>query len=181
MGEMRGASGLGGFNFRGLLVRLALMIATLDDDYWMKEALGLAREAGSRGEIPVGALVVHHPVGGVPAVIGRGFNRREAEHDASAHAEIVAIREAGVFLKSWRLLDCTMYVTLEPCPMCAGGIVQARIGRLVFGCTDPKAGAVKTLFELCTDVRLNHRVEVVSGVMACEAATLLKEFFAARR
>jgi tRNA(adenine34) deaminase len=148
---------------------------------WMEQALALARQAAAEGEIPVGALVVWHPAGQEPRIIGRGFNRREAEHDPSAHAEIVAMREAGRALGSWRLLDCTLYVTLEPCPMCAGAMVQARLPRVVYGCTDPKAGAVDTLFQLCTDVRLNHRLEVVKGVMACEAAGLLKEFFARRR
>src|SRR5678816_4366306 len=153
----------------------------LTHDHWMAQALELARTAAAEGEIPVGALVVHHPENVEPRIIGRGFNRREAQHDASAHAEIVAMREAGAFLNSWRLLDCTLYVTLEPCPMCAGAIVQARLPRLVFGCTDPKAGAVTTLYQICTDVRLNHRVEVVAGVQAEEAAQVLKSFFAARR
>jgi tRNA(adenine34) deaminase len=153
----------------------------LNDEQWMNEALALAREAAAAGEIPVGAIVVHHAPGDAPRIIGRGFNRREAENDPSAHAEIVAMREAGAFLKSWRLLDCTMYVTLEPCPMCAGGIVQARLKRLVYGCTDPKAGAVDTLFKLCTDERLNHRVEVAGGVLAEECGRVLKEFFSARR
>ncbi len=156
----------------------------LDHAFWMNEALSLAKLAAAAGEIPVGAIVVHHPAGGAGGearIIGRGFNRREAEHDPSAHAEIVAMREAGRALESWGLLDCTMYVTLEPCPMCAGGTVQARLPRLVYGCADPKAGAVETLFKLCTDVRLNLRVEVVGGVMAEECARVLKEFFAARR
>ena len=147
----------------------------------MAHALELARAAAAQGEIPVGAIVVHHPENAEPRIIGRGFNRREADHDASAHAEIVAMREAGAFLKSWRLLDCTLYVTLEPCPMCAGAIVQARLPRLVFGCTDPKAGAVATLYQICTDARLNHRVEVIGGIMPCEAAAELKAFFATRR
>ncbi len=152
-----------------------------DDTPWMFEALQLGREAAGAGEIPVGAIVLHHPEGREPVIIGRGFNRRVAEHDPSAHAEIVAMREAGRTLASWRLLDCTLYVTLEPCPMCAGAMVQARLPRLVFGCTDPKAGAVETLFRICSDPRLNHRVEVVGGIMANEAAELLKTFFAARR
>jgi tRNA(adenine34) deaminase len=147
----------------------------------MNEALALARAAADAGEIPVGAIVVHHPSGPEPRIIGRGFNRREAQHDPSAHAEIVAMREAGIALQSWRLLDCTLYVTLEPCPMCAGAIVQARLEQLVYGCTDPKAGAVETLFEICTDERLNHRVEVAGGIEAEACARVLKEFFAARR
>jgi tRNA(adenine34) deaminase len=158
-----------------------------DHLHWMREALTLAAEAGARGEIPVGAIVVHHPAaageagGGDPHIIGRGFNRRETDADPSAHAEIVAMREAGKFLGHWRLLDCTLYVTLEPCPMCAGAIVQSRLPQLVYGCRDPKAGAVDSLFTLCTDVRLNHRVEVVADLLAEESAALLKAFFAARR
>jgi tRNA(adenine34) deaminase len=148
---------------------------------WMREALTLAADAGARGEIPVGAIVVHHPAVGETRIIGRGHNRRETDADPSAHAEIVAMREAGKALGHWRLLDCTLYVTLEPCPMCAGALVQSRLTRLVYGCRDPKAGAVDSLFTLCTDPRLNHRLEVVSDVLAEEAAALLKTFFAARR
>jgi tRNA(adenine34) deaminase len=165
--------------FYGLLGRV--MAAVLDHQQWMEAALALAREAGAAGEIPVGAVVVHHPAGGEPRVIGAGFNRREAEDDPSAHAEIVAMRAAGKVLGSWRLVDCTLYVTLEPCPMCAGAMVQGRVERVVYGCTDPKAGAVETLYKLCSDVRLNHRVEVIGGMRAEEAAGLLRAFFAARR
>ena len=148
---------------------------------WMRQALELGRQAATQGEIPVGAIVVYHPPGAPPRVIGQGYNRREADNDPSAHAEIVAMRQAGVALQSWRLLDCTLYVTLEPCPMCAGAMVQARLPRVVYGCADPKAGAVDTLFQLCTDSRLNHRLEVVPGVLADEAAALLRDFFAQRR
>ena len=148
---------------------------------WMKEALALARQAGAEGEIPVGAIVVHHPGEGPVRIVGRGYNRREAENDPSAHAEIVAMRQAGRELGTWRLVDCTLYVTLEPCPMCAGAMVQGRLERVVYGCADPKAGAVETLYRLCEDERLNHRVEVVSGIMGEEAAALLKAFFAVRR
>jgi len=147
----------------------------------MKQALELARQAAAQGEIPVGALVVYHPAGAAPRVIGRGFNRREAENDPSAHAEIVAMREAGRELGTWRLNNCTLYVTLEPCPMCAGAMVQGRVERVVFGCTDPKGGAVETLYTICTDPRLNHRLAVVRGVLEEEAALVLREFFAARR
>jgi tRNA(adenine34) deaminase len=155
---------------------------------WMREALELARAAAAAGEVPVGAIVVHHPgrsagsgAGSVGRIIGRGFNRREAHDDPSAHAEIVAMREAGRSLGTWRLENCTLYVTLEPCPMCAGAMVQGRVDRLVYGCTDPKAGAVDTLYQLCTDPRMNHRLEVVGGVLAEESAALLRAFFAARR
>src|SRR4051812_28298728 len=154
---------------------------SLDHVASMGRALELARQAAAAGEIPVGAIVVHHPAGAVPRVIGEGFNRREAEHDCSAHAEIVAMRQAGGVLKSWRLLDCTLYVTLEPCPMCAGAMVQARLPRVVYGCLDPKAGAVETLYKICSDARLNHRVDAVGGVCADDAAALLRAFFAERR
>jgi tRNA(adenine34) deaminase len=156
-------------------------LPALDHDRWMKEALLLAEQAGAMEEVPIAALIVHHPPGEEPVLIGFGHNRREADHDPSAHAEIVAMRVAGKELGHWRLTDCTMYVTLEPCPMCAGAIVQARLPRLVYGCSDPKAGAVDTLFQLCTDSRLNHRVEVIRDVRAAESAALLKRFFAARR
>ncbi|MEI8194400.1 MAG: tRNA adenosine(34) deaminase TadA [Phycisphaerae bacterium] len=158
---------------------------TTTDEHWMRTALDLARQAADVGEIPVGAIIVHQPrtaAGEVEGIIiGQGFNRREAQCDPTAHAEIVAMRQAGQALRQWRLLDCTMYVTLEPCPMCAGALVNARLPRLVYGCSDPKAGAVASLYQLCTDSRLNHRVEVVSGLLADEASALLKAFFASRR
>ena len=157
------------------------MSQPLDHEHWMREALALAAQAAQKEEIPVGAIIVHHPMGGVPQIIGAGFNQRENDHDPSAHAEIVAMRQAGKALNHWRLLYCTLYVTLEPCPMCAGAIVQSRLPRLVYGCLDPKAGAVHSLFQLCTDARLNHRVEVIPNILAEESATLLKSFFAARR
>lgn len=144
----------------------------------MQMAIELARQAEAIGEVPIGCVVVHDPT---RRVVGRGFNRRQADHDPTAHAEILAMREAGAALGHWRLLDCTLYVTLEPCPMCAGAMVNARIPRLVYGCDDPKAGAVKTLFQLCQDGRLNHRVEVESGVMTEECAELLRAFFKAQR
>src|SRR4051812_45562789 len=127
------------------------------EERWMREALVLAREASDADEVPIGAVVVHLPSG---RIIGRGANRRERDHDPTAHAEILAMREAGGALGHWRLLDCALYVTLEPCPMCAGALVNARIPRLVYGCDDPKAGAVRTLYQLCEDERLNHRLEV---------------------
>ena len=155
--------------------------AAVDDDAFMEQALVLARAAAAEGEIPVGALVVHQPPGAAPRIIGRGCNRREADRDPTAHAEIVALREAGRALGAWRLADCTLYVTLEPCPMCAGAVVNARLPRLVYGCADPKAGAVATLYHLCTDGRLNHRLTVVGGVQAAAAGQLLRAFFARRR
>ena len=145
---------------------------------WMQQAIEQAREAQRLGEVPIGCVIVHDRS---QRVIGRGYNRRQTDCDATAHAEILAIREAGRTLGDWRLLDCTLYVTLEPCPMCAGAIVNARIPRLVWGCDDPKAGAVRSLFQLCDDRRLNHRVEAVGGVMAAECAKLLQDFFLAQR
>jgi tRNA(adenine34) deaminase len=144
----------------------------------MHFAIEQAKLALSAGEVPIGCVIVHLPTN---QIVGRGFNRREAEHDPTAHAEIRAMREAGKSLGHWRLLDCALVVTLEPCPMCAGAIVNARVPRLIYGCDDPKAGAVRTLFTLCEDERLNHRVSVEPGVMAAECADLLKEFFRLQR
>lgn len=152
-----------------------------NDAHWMSEALVLAREAAAAGEIPVGAILLSRRQGESPRILGRGFNRRESDHDPTAHAEIIALRQASQTLQSWRLLHCTLYVTLEPCPMCAGAIVQARLPRLVYGCSDPKAGAVHSLFSLCSDHRLNHQVQITAGILAVESAALLKSFFAARR
>src|SRR6476661_5033396 len=145
---------------------------------WMSDAISLARSAAELGEVPIGCVVVHDASG---AIIGRGYNRRETDRDPTAHAEIVAMREAGRALDHWRLVDCTLVVTLEPCPMCAGAIVQARIPRLVYGCDDPKAGAVRTLYQLCHDQRLNHQVEVTSGVLAEDCAAILRSFFREQR
>ena len=147
-------------------------------DQAMRHALSLARAAMDAGEVPIGCVVVHDPSG---EIVGRGYNRRETSHDPTAHAEILAMREAGTALGHWRLVDCTLVVTLEPCPMCAGAIVNARVPRLIYGCDDPKAGAVRTLFQLCSDARLNHRVEVTAGVLADDCAELLRAFFRQRR
>jgi tRNA(adenine34) deaminase len=140
---------------------------------WMFEALTEARAAGSEGEVPVGAIVVR---GG--HILGRGRNRRESRGDPLAHAELEAIAEARAKVESWRFEGCTMYVTLEPCAMCAGALVNARIERLVFGALDPKAGFCGSLGDLVRDPRLNHRLEVVGGVLADESSALLKSFFA---
>jgi tRNA(adenine34) deaminase len=149
---------------------------------WAGELMGLALEqarlAWSVGEVPIGAVVFHGPS---QKVIAAGHNLRETTEDPTAHAEIVAIRRASEVLGTWRLLDCTLAVTLEPCCMCAGAIVNARIPRLVYGCDDPKAGAVATLYQLCSDDRLNHRVEVTGGVRRDECAELLREFFRIQR
>jgi tRNA(adenine34) deaminase len=147
-------------------------------DESMLEAIALAQSARAMDEVPIGCVIVHDPTG---RIVGRGCNRRQLDRDATAHAEIIAIRQAGQTLGDWRLLDCTLYVTLEPCPMCAGAIVNARIPRLVYGCPDPKAGAVRTLFQLCDDQRLNHRVEIVAGVMSEQCAALLTDFFRDQR
>ena len=149
-----------------------------DADHWMRQAIEQARLALAADEVPIGCVIVHEPTA---RIIGAGYNRRETDHDPTAHAEIIAMRQAGAALGHWRLLDCTLYVTLEPCPMCAGAMVNARISKLVYGCDDPKAGAVRTLFQLCSDPRLNHRLEVQPGVLADECAQLLRDFFKIRR
>jgi tRNA(adenine34) deaminase len=144
----------------------------------MREALAEAALAAAADEVPIGAVIVHEPT---QAIIGRGRNRREADHDPTAHAEILALREAGQAIGHWRIHDCTLYVTLEPCAMCAGAMVNARLPRVVYGCDDPKAGAVRTLYTICEDQRLNHRIEVVAGVLAEECAEALQAFFRKRR
>ena len=145
------------------------------DEIWMALALDEARAAARAGDVPVGAVVVHQEL-----VIGRGRNRREVDGDPTAHAEIVALREAARTLGSWRVA-ATLYVTHEPCAMRAGAVVNARVQRWVFGCTNPKAGAVVTLFQIPTDGRLNHRVEIESGVRAEACAAELRVFFAELR
>jgi tRNA(adenine34) deaminase len=147
-------------------------------EIWMREAIAEAEKALAADEVPIGAVVVHEPSG---KIIGRGHNRRENDHDPTAHAEIIALREAAHTIGHWRLLDCVLVITLEPCPMCAGAAVNARIAKLVYGCADPKAGAVRTLFRLCDDERLNHRVAIEEGVLAEECAELLRGFFRAQR
>ena len=147
-----------------------------EDRRWMEEALALARMAEEAGDVPVGALVVR---GG--RVLGRGFNRREAACDPTAHAEVLALREAAETDGIWRLDGATLYVTLEPCPMCAGALINARIARLVFGAADPKGGACGSLFDIPSDPRLNHRVPTTSGVMAEESGAMLRAFFEERR
>lgn len=142
----------------------------------MLEAIAWAKEAASRGDVPIGALVVLDG-----QIIGRGFNTRESEHDPSGHAEIVALREAGRRVQRWRLDGATLVVTLEPCVMCAGAIVNSRIKRLVYGAADPKAGAVDSLYQVLGDSRLNHQVEVLAGVQAKACQEMLREFFLAAR
>jgi tRNA(adenine34) deaminase len=142
----------------------------------MREALVLADEASRRGEVPVGAVVVKEG-----AVVGRGFNHPVGAADPTAHAEIVALREAATALGNYRLPGCELYVTLEPCAMCAGAIMHARIARLIYGASDPKTGACGSVVDLFSEKKLNHHTTVKGGVLAVEAGRLLSEFFAARR
>jgi tRNA(adenine34) deaminase len=147
----------------------------MTDEHWMGVALEEARTAAASGDVPVGAVVIIDDL-----IIGRGRNRREVDRDPTAHAEIVALREAAATLGHWRV-EGTLVVTHEPCPMCAGALVNARVARLVFGCPNPKAGAVATLYQIVSDPRLNHRVAVTSGVRAAECAAVLQAFFAELR
>ncbi|HEX2466561.1 MAG TPA: tRNA adenosine(34) deaminase TadA [Thermoanaerobaculia bacterium] len=149
----------------------------MDDLRWMAEALVEARRAAELGEVPVGAVVVD----GAGEIVSRAHNTKETNGDPLGHAEILALRQASVLLGGWRLSGCTLYVTLEPCAMCAGALVHSRVERLVFGTEDPKAGFCGSLGNLVQDPRLNHRIEVTSGVMREECATMLKGFFAALR
>ena len=149
---------------------------TPDDSVWMSRALELAAEAARCGEVPVGALIVR---GG--EVLAEGHNRTVTDCDPSAHAEVVVVRGAGARLGDWRLTDCTLYVTLEPCAMCCGAIVLARIPRVVYGASDPKSGMAGSLGNLLQDSALNHRAEVTTGVQAEAAGALLREFFRERR
>jgi tRNA(adenine34) deaminase len=148
----------------------------LPHERWMQLALEQARCAFDVEEVPVGAVIIHND-----QVIGEGYNQREALNDPTAHAEMIAITQAAQALGSWRLLDCTLYVTLEPCPMCAGAIVQARLPRVIFGTVDPKAGACQTLYRITDDARLNHRCAVLGGVLQEECRAILQEFFALQR
>jgi tRNA(adenine34) deaminase len=150
----------------------------LSDDELMLAAIEQARLAHAMGEVPIGCVIWHDPSA---RIIATGHNERETTQDPTSHAEVVAMRRAAAVLGSWRLTDCTLVVTLEPCPMCAGAIVNARVPRLVYGCADPKAGAVRTLHTLCEDARLNHQVAVTAGVMSDACAELLRAFFREQR
>ncbi|HEY4312777.1 MAG TPA: tRNA adenosine(34) deaminase TadA [Pirellulales bacterium] len=143
---------------------------------FMRQALAQARLAAEQDEVPVGAVIVHEG-----RVIAAAHNQREQLQDPTAHAEMIAITQASAAVGSWRLHDCLLYVTLEPCPMCAGAIVQARLPWVIYGAADPKAGAVDTLFQLLNDARLNHRTQSVRGVLAEEASALLSDFFRQQR
>jgi tRNA(adenine34) deaminase len=151
-------------------------VSTPDDEHWMRLAIAEARRALEHDDVPIGAVVVH---GG--EVLATGRNERELRQDPTAHAEAIALREAARALGSWRVLDSTLYVTLEPCPMCAGAVVLARLPRVVYGCADPKAGAAGSVLDVLAEPRLNHRPQVTGGVLAGECAALLTDFFAARR
>jgi len=150
------------------------------DERWMREAIAEARRAEAHGEVPVGAVLVADG-----AIIARGHNLRERAQDPTAHAELIALKAAAARSRTWRLSGVTVYVTLEPCPMCAGALVNARVDRVVWGAADPKAGATETLYSIGSDERLNHRFEVCAGVLADECGSLLTDFFrrirAARR
>src|SRR5438067_10057260 len=146
------------------------------DIQFMQEALAEARSADEAGEVPVGALLVHDG-----KILARSGNRTIRDNDPTAHAEMVVLREAARLLGNYRLADTTLYVTIEPCSMCAGAIIQARVPRLVYGADDPKGGAVRSCFEILSNPRLNHQVEVTAGILAADCATILQSFFAERR
>jgi tRNA(adenine34) deaminase len=146
------------------------------DERYMRLALEQAEIAEENGDVPIGTVVVYQN-----QVIGKAYNQREQLKDPTAHAEIIALTQAAAFLESWRLHGCTIYVTLEPCPMCAGALVLARLDRLVYGCDDPKTGAVKSLYTITTDDRLNHRLDVTSGVLEELCRGQLQQFFVRRR
>ena len=146
------------------------------DARFMQMAIDQARQAAAAGEVPVGAVVVLKG-----EVIGAGSNRSIRDHDPTAHAEIVALRQAAARISNYRIPEATLYVTAEPCAMCAGALVLARIARLVYGCDDPKAGAVRSLYQIADDARLNHRVAITGGLLADECSAMLRDFFASRR
>lgn len=148
----------------------------MNDEYFMAQALELAKQAQSAGEVPVGAVVVKEGV-----IIGRGYNQPISRHDPTAHAEIVALRDAAQHIGNYRLVGCELFVTLEPCPMCAGAIMHARIARVVYGAPDPKTGACGGVVDLFSDAKLNHHTRVTSGILADHAAQLLQQFFFERR
>lgn len=148
----------------------------MDHETYMLLAIEEAKKAAARKEVPIGAVVVYRD-----KVIGSGFNLREQEQDPLLHAEVLAIQEAAKYLRSWRLEDCTLYVTLEPCPMCAGAILQARIPNLVYGTKDPKAGCVDSLYRLLNDERFNHQTAVIDGVLQETCSQMLRDFFRSLR
>jgi tRNA(adenine34) deaminase len=149
---------------------------TTSDEFWMEEALRAAQRALEADEVPVGAVVVH-----AGKIVGRGWNRNLTDFDPTAHAEVIALREAGANLGNHRLGDCELFVTIEPCAMCAGALVHSRVRRIVYGADDPKAGAIHSVMEVLNHPRLNHRMEVRGGVLAGRSAELLQSFFRSRR
>ena len=161
---------------RGELIFSRRQDSEMDDEALMREALAEAEKALALGEVPIGAILAADG-----QVVGRGHNRRETDADPTAHAEILALRDGAARRRHWRLHGTTLYVTIEPCPMCAGALVNARVDRLVYGAADPKAGAAGTVFNLTFDPRLNHRLKVTGGVLAEEAALIVQRFFRARR
>ena len=152
------------------------MTKTNNDERFVKFAIEQAKIAEENGDVPIGAIIVYKD-----QIIGRAYNQREQLKDPTAHAEIIALTQAAAFLETWRLNGCTMYVTLEPCPMCAGALVLSRMDRLVFGCTDPKTGACGSIYNIVQDNRLNHRLEVTAGVLSDECTKLLQDFFQQKR
>ena len=146
------------------------------DQRFMNAAIEAAHIAEQNGDVPIGAIIVHQE-----RIIAKAYNQREQLNDPTAHAEIIALTQAAEFLKSWRLHGCTIYVTLEPCPMCAGALVLARMDRLVYGCDDPKTGACNSLYNIVQDERLNHRLEVTKGILEKQCSQLLQSFFQKRR
>jgi tRNA(adenine34) deaminase len=151
-------------------------VLTEPDEHYMKVAIDQAFIAEENGDVPIGCVIVYEG-----RIVAKAYNQREQLRDPTAHAEIIALTQAAEAVGSWRLYGCTVFVTLEPCPMCAGALVLARVDRLVYGCDDPKTGAVKSLYTIVQDPRLNHRVEVTSGVMAESCTAQLQEFFRRRR
>jgi len=149
---------------------------TNQDEQFMQLAIESAKIAEENGDVPIGAIIVHNDT-----IIAKAYNQREQLQDPTAHAEIIALTQAAAALENWHLNGCTIYVTLEPCPMCAGALVLSRMDRLVYGCDDPKTGACKSLYNIVQDDRLNHRLEVTSGVLADECSQILQEFFERRR
>jgi len=146
------------------------------DEHFMKLAIGQAQTAEENGDVPIGAVIVYQN-----KIIAKAYNQREQLQDPTAHAEIIALTQAAEFIGNWHLNGCTMYVTLEPCPMCAGALVLSRMDRLVYGCDDPKTGACGSLYNIVADGRLNHRLEVTAGVLAEQCRQQLQRFFARRR
>jgi tRNA(adenine34) deaminase len=149
---------------------------SLSHEHWMQKALELAANAGSMSEVPVGAIIVQND-----EIIGEGWNTRETDKTPLGHAEMMALAQASQKLGAWRLLDCTLYVTLEPCVMCSGALVQSRIPKVVFGTKDPKGGGLESLYQIGSDPRLNHRIDISNGILQAECSSILSEFFKRRR